>query len=360
MSFGFFSLFAFLVVLTPVVFIHELGHFWAARRSGVTVEVFSVGFGPELLGYTDRHGTRWKFSAVPLGGYVKMVGDSDATSAPSSGSSAIKGSFQSASLMAKAFIVAMGPIANFILGIAIFAAVFMAVGKPITPAEIGEVRPGSVAAVAGIKAGDRITAINGNAIDDFGQVRAYVFESPGREMLISIDRDGRRLDLSVIPDIVEDECLVVSYGRLGVVSVGGEIEKLAPVDALTESVVGGIDMSFAMLRGIGRIVTGNSNKGEIGGPVKIAEISGRVASEGWVNLMLFVAIISINLGLVNLLPVPSLDGGHLMFFGIEAMMGRPLNEKIQGLIMRVGMVFLIGLIVLVTAYDILNLGSSKC
>ena len=359
MGFGI-SLLAFLLVLTPVVFIHELGHFWAARRSGVTVEVFSVGFGPELFGYTDRNNTRWRFSAIPLGGYVKMAGDVSAASAPGAGAEHIKGSFQSASLKAKAFIVAMGPIANFILGVAIFAAVFMGVGKVIIPTDIGEVMEGSAAETAGLRAGDKITAINGHGISDFGQIKTHVFENPGREITVSIDRDGRILDVAVIPDVVEDKCLMAAYGRLGVVSSGGKLEKLGPIEALGAATVDSVDMSLAMLRGIGRLATGNANKGEIGGPVKIAEISGRVARQGWISLALFVAVISINLGLVNLLPVPSLDGGHLMFFGLEALMGKPLNQKAQEMIMRGGMALLLSLIVLVTLYDISSQFVAEC
>lgn len=354
------SLLAFLVVLTPVVFIHELGHYWAARRSGVEVEVFSVGFGRELFGYTDKNNTRWRFSLIPLGGYVKMKGDMNAASAPSQGAAAIDGSFQSASLKAKAFIVSMGPIANFILGVLIFAGVYMSFGKIIIPTDVAEVIEGSPAAEAGIIAGDKITAVNGNDVAQFGDVRGYVFENPGREILITINRDGRILDFSVTPEVVEDKCMMATYGRLGVVSIPRSLQQMGIVDALTTASVDSVDMSIAMLRGIGRLASGNANKGEIGGPVKIADISGRVASQGLISLALFVAVISINLGLVNLLPVPSLDGGHLMFFGIEALIGKPVPEKAQEIIMRAGMAFLLSLIVLVTIYDIFSVSMSEC
>ncbi len=354
------SILAFLVVLTPVVFIHELGHFWAARRSGVKVDVFSVGFGPELLGFTDRHNTRWRFAAIPLGGYVKMAGDSNAASAPNINGKKIIGSFQSASLKARAFIVAMGPIANFILGILIIAGVYMSAGKVIIPTDVGTVIEDSAADIAGIKSGDRITAINGNTIDDFNDIRGYIFENPGRMMTVAINRDGRGRTIDVVPDIIEDKCLRASYGRLGITSVGGRLDQLPPLKALMTASADGFDMSLAMLRGIGRLVSGNANKGEIGGPVKIAEISGRVASQGIISFALFVAVISINLGLVNLLPIPSLDGGHLMFFGLEALMGKPLNIKAQALIMRGGMALLLSLIVMVTLYDISSQFLSEC
>jgi len=353
-----YSFLTFLIVLTPVVFFHELGHFWAARRSGVVVEVFSVGFGPELFGFTDRHGTRWKFAAFPLGGYVRMAGDQDATSTPSPDAANIKGSFQSASLGAKAFIVAMGPIANFILGIVIIAMIYISIGKVTIPNVIGEIQPGGAAEQAGLMTGDVVTEVNGYKVRDFNDLRAFVFESPGKPIEVLVERNGRTMMLTVIPEIVEDRCLMTDYGRLGVVSSGGELKIYGPGEALVLASYDSFKMAFTMLRGIGRLVSGNANKGELGGPVKIAEISGRAASKGFVSLALFTAVISINLGLVNLLPVPALDGGHLMFFGIQKLMGRPMDQRMQELIMRAGMALLIAMIIVVTFFDILgNIGS---
>jgi regulator of sigma E protease len=354
------SIFAFLVVLTPVVFFHELGHYWAARRSGVTVEIFSVGFGPEIYGFTDKRGTRWKFSWIPLGGYVSMAGDAGATSAPTEEGASVKGSFQSSSLKARTFIVAMGPIANFILGIAIITGLYIGFGKVTVPTVVGDVQPGSAAETAGLQINDEIIAVEGNRVRDFNALRGIIFENPGRPLLVTILRGGREIDLTVTPDTVDDKCIMASYGRLGVVSVGGELEALGPVNALMTASVDSFGMSAAMLRGIGRLASGNANRGEIGGPVKIAEISGRVASQGLISFAFFVAVISINLGLVNLLPVPSLDGGHLVFFGLEAIMGRPLSPQVQGLIMRIGMALLLGLILMVTFFDITNVFMSEC
>ena len=354
------NIIAFLVVLTPVVFFHELGHYWAARRSGVVVEVFSVGFGPELFGVNDRHGTRWKFSAIPLGGYVKMAGDADATSAPTTDGASMKGSFQAASLKAKAFIVAMGPIANFILGILIIAGVYIGFGKITVPTIVGDVQAGSAAETAGLEIGDEILAVNGNGVSDFSALKTYIFESPGRPLTLTVDRAGRAIDLEIVPDTVEDKCMMASYGRLGVVSTQGELRSMGPIEAVATASVDSFTMSLAMLRGIGRLASGNANKGEIGGPVKIAEISGRVASQGLISFAFFVAVISINLGLVNLLPVPSLDGGHLMFFGLEAAAGKPIPPKVQEMIMRGGMALLLTLIVMVTFFDITNVFMAEC
>ena len=354
------SVLAFLLVLTPVVFFHELGHFWAARRSGVKVEVFSVGFGTEIFGRTDRHGTRWRFSALPLGGYVRMAGDGDAASAPTEGAAARPGNFQAASLGARTFIVAMGPIANFILGIAIIAAIYIGFGKVVIPNVVGEVVAGGPAAEAGIEAGDRVVSVNGHDVGSFGDFRALVFENPGRSLAFVVDRDGRTLNLDVTPSVIDDRCLGATYGQIGIRSVGGELPRYGVAESVTLASVDSFKMAIAMLRGLGRLASGNANKGEIGGPVKIAEISGRVATQGFISLAMFVAVISINLGLVNLLPIPALDGGHLMFFGLEKLMGGPLAPKLQEWIMRVGIALLLGLILALTFFDILGSVTKQC
>ena len=354
------SVTAFLLVLTPVVFFHELGHFWAARRSGVGVEVFSVGFGTELFGYTDRRGTRWRFSAIPLGGYVRMAGDADAASSPAEGAPSAPGNFHAASLRARAFIVAMGPIANFILGIAIIAAVYIGVGKVVVPNVVGDVVAEGPAAAAGIEPGDRIVAVDGRGIDDFGDLRALVFESPGRSLPVVVERGERRLDLAITPEVVEDRCLGVTYGRVGIHSAGGELKRYGLAESLALASVDSFDMAIAMLRGLARLASGSANKGEIGGPVRIAEISGRVATQGIIGMAMFVAVISINLGLVNLLPIPALDGGHLVFFGLEKLMGGPLNPRLQERIMQAGMALLLALIAALTVFDVLGLAAKQC
>ncbi|MGC6485900.1 MAG: RIP metalloprotease RseP [Candidatus Puniceispirillales bacterium] len=354
------SLIGFLIVLTPVVFFHELGHFWAARRSGVTVEVFSVGFGPEILGLTDRHGTRWKFSALPLGGYVKMAGDEDAASTPSADAAATPGSFQSASVGARAFIVGMGPLANFILGVLLMAMVYVGYGKIVTPSVVSDVMADSAAAAAGIEPGDRIVSMNGHEVNDFSRLRSITFENPGVTMPITVDRGGRVIDLSITPDVIDDACLGARYGRLGVISEGRALKPLGPGEALYHASIDSFTMAIDMLRGIGRLASGNANKGEIGGPVKIAELSGQVVSQGIVSMVVFIAVISINLGLVNLLPIPALDGGHLMFFGLEKIMGRPLDHKTQEIIMRVGLSLLMTLIIFLTLFDVASIFTRDC
>ena len=355
-----YSVLGFLLVLTPVVFFHELGHFWAARRSGVGVEVFSVGFGTELFGYTDSHGTRWRLSAVPLGGYVRMSGDDDAASTPASGAPSKPGDFHAASLKARAFIVAMGPIANFILGIAIIAAIYIGVGKVVIPNVVGEVVEGKPAAAAGIEPGDRVVEVGGHKVSEFNDFRALVLENPGRSLPFVVEREGRLLQLEVTPAVIEDQCIGVTYGQIGILSAGGELKRYGLTESVMLASVDSFKLAFAMLRGLARLASGNANKGEIGGPVKIAEISGRVATQGAISIAMFVAVISINLGLVNLLPIPALDGGHLMFFGLEKAMGRPLDPRLQGLVTRVGLALLLGLVVLLTYFDILGSLTRQC
>ena len=349
------NLLAFLLVLTPVVFFHELGHYWVARRAGVVVDVFSVGFGPELFGWTDKAGTRWKFSAVPLGGYVKMRGDEDAASNASQGAKHMPGSFAGATLARRMAIVAAGPIANFILGIVLFAGVYMAVGKAFVPATVAEALPDTPAAEAGLLPGDQIRSINGRSIRHIGDMLAIIFESPGRTLTFEIERDGRTQLVDITPESIYSEQLGLNIGRLGVRSMPGEFRQLGLFESTQHAVSDSIHMTGMMLHGLARLVSGNAQSGEVGGPVRIAEFSGDAARQGIVSLVIFVALISINLGLVNLLPIPALDGGHLTFFAIEGVMGRPVPEAVQGILMRVGMAFLLSLMLLVTLFDILRL-----
>ena len=355
----------FLGILTLVVFVHEWGHYWAARRCGVVVEVFSVGFGRELFGWDGRDGTRWRFSAIPLGGYVRMRGDSGVASIPSQGAARQQGSFMSASLASRAFIVAMGPIANFILGAAIFAAIFFTLGKPITPPIIDDLTPGGAADTAGLLPGDRILSVNGYGVDDFNDLRLHVAENPERAIALTIRRDGRDFGISVIPDAVRDACGRVLYGRLGVMSHSGEMAQLGLTASIGAAVAESYALTLAIMRGLGRLITGQANQGEIGGPIKIAEITGMatkqaVRDQQIARLMLLIAALSINLGFINLLPIPALDGGHLAFFGLEALMRRPLSRTVQEWVMRLGMAFLLSLIILVTFFDILSLTTAPC
>lgn len=345
------NILALLAMLTPIVFIHEFGHYYVARKNNVAVDVFSVGFGPELYHWIDKHGTRWRIAALPLGGYVKMRGDANAASMMSESSRAIKGSFASASLGARMAIVAAGPATNFITGIVLFAFIYMAVGKVVMAPVVGQVAPETPAATAGLQAGDLITQVNGNAIDDFSGLKGIVSENPNKELLFTIDRDGQSLILPVIPEEKCSEDLRLTYGFLGVHSVQGELRQLGFAQSIGQGFSDTITFSQAMLRGIGRMVTGTMNRGEIGGPVKIAQISGDAARAGWVPFVFLAAIISLNLGLVNLLPIPALDGGHLMLFAVEGVMRRPLSDRVQSALLRGGSAFLMSGMLLLILYD---------
>ena len=346
----------FLLLITPVVFIHELGHYWVARKAGVIVDVFSVGFGPEIYGWTSKTGTRWRIAAIPLGGYVKMRGDDDVASTPTPYVSPKSGSFAGAGLYWRMAIVAAGPVANFILGIALFAAVYMSVGKQIIPAVIGDIMPDMPAAEAGLEPGDKVIEIDGIDIRNFDDMRGLVVESPGKLLQFVLLRNGRQLTVNVTPKSQFNEQLQINIGILGVKSIPiGEFSRLGPSAALITATSDAFHMSIMILRGIGRAITGDMQQGEVGGPVRIAEISGTVLNQGIVPFILLTAVISINLGLINLLPVPALDGGHLTFFLWEALLGKPLPVVVQARLMRGGIAILMGLTLFLVVADLMRL-----
>ncbi len=349
-------LLGFLLLITPVVYFHELGHYWVARKAGVVVEVFSIGFGPEIYGWTAQSGTRWRLSAIPLGGYVKMRGDDDVVSTTSNNYQNAEGSFSNAGLYWRMAIVAAGPIANFILGILLFAAVYVSVGKQTIPAIIGEIIPNTPAASAGLLPGDKVLEIDGIRVRDFNDMRGLVVESPGKTLSFVIQRGKRDLELLVTPGVRYNEQLQINIGLLGVKSPPvGEFQRLSPTSAIVAASSDAFHMSVVILRSLGRAVSGNIQQGEVGGPVRIAEISGTVLNQGLVPFILLTAVISINLGLINLLPIPALDGGHLTFFFVEAVIGQPVPLRIQAVLMRGGIAILMGLTIILVVYDVIRL-----
>ena len=347
----------FLLLLTPVVFFHELGHYWVARRAGVVVEVFSVGFGPEIYGWTSgKTGTRWRIAAIPLGGYVRMRGDENEASGAAPDSEKVPGSFAGASLGWRSAIVLAGPVANFILGILLFALVYMTVGKVTIPAEIGEVMPETAAAEAGLQPGDLVTDIDGITVRDFSDLRGLVVEAPGRPLEFTILRDGRPVTLTVTPQPRFNEEMQVYIGLLGVKSSGGGMrERLLPGSALVAASSDAFRMSVMILRGLARLGRGEMQAGEVQGPVGIAKISGSALQQGLIPFVLLTAVISINLGLINLLPIPALDGGHLSFFLYEALFRRPIPLIVQGILLRGGISILLALTVVLVIFDVARL-----
>ena len=354
----------FLVVLTVLVFVHELGHYLIARRNGVKVEVFSIGFGPELFGWWDRAGTRWKFSIIPLGGYVKMFGDSDASSGlPMARLGQLTAaerevSFHCKRLGQRAAIVAGGPIANFVFAIVVLALLFMTYGQPFTPAEIGQIVPGSAAEAGGIRAGDAILSIDGRPIERFEDVQQVVRLNPNVLMTMVVRRDGELVTLHVTPSRVEENDRLGRHqiGQLGIRGGGAKYIQRDPASAVVRAVGETWHLSATTLEAMWQMVIGTRATDELGGPLRIAQLSGEVAQGGIVPLLWFMAVLSVNLGLINLFPVPVLDGGHLLFYAAEALRGKPLGPRTQEYGFRVGLALVLTLMVFATWNDLVHTG----
>jgi regulator of sigma E protease len=353
---------AFLVVLTILVFVHELGHYWVARRCGVRVEVFSIGFGRELFGWTDRNGTRWKFSAIPLGGYVKMFGDADAASTPGAATSSMTPeeravSFHHKTVGQRAAVVFAGPLANFLFAIVVYAGLFMTLGERFSLPVIGQVVPNSAAEQAGLQAGDRVVSINGSPIERFEEIQEMVLLNLDQPMRIVLDRGGRELAVTVAPSMVQTGDSALRTPRLGIVvdAAQSDLRHYGPLDAIVRSVAKTWSVTTGTLLSIGQMIVGRRDSGEIGGPLRIMQLTGEVATINPLALLPMMAFLSIGLGLINLFPIPLLDGGHLLFYAIEAVRGRPLGERAQEYGFRIGMVLVMSLMLFATWNDLVHL-----
>ncbi|MCF8481793.1 MAG: RIP metalloprotease RseP [Rhodospirillum sp.] len=358
------TLVSFVCVLTVVVFVHEMGHFLVARWNGVKVEVFSIGFGKELFGFNDRHGTRWRVSAIPMGGYVRFFGDSDATSTTQDSeiveemSDADKAvSFHHKRLGQRFSIVVAGPVSNFLFAMVVFAGFFMVFGQPRSLPIIGEVLPGSAAEEGGMVPGDLILSIDGTPVERFQDVQRLVPLSNGTPMTMVVRRDGGERTLAVTPHMVDlDDGLgnTVKVARIGIqVSLSpDDMRRLDPLEAVGEAVNQTWSLSADTLTYLGQMVMGDRSTDELGGPVRIARFSGKAAERGFADLVMFVALLSVNLGLINLFPIPMLDGGHLMFYTLEALRGRPLTARVQEYGFRVGLGLVLALMVFATWNDL--------
>lgn len=353
----------FLAILTVLVFVHEMGHFLVARRNGVRVEVFSIGFGPELFGWTDRAKTRWKFSLIPLGGYVRMFGDANVASQPSGDQAELTAeerevSFHCKRLNQRSWIVAAGPLANFLFAVILLAGLFATVGQPFTPPVVGDVAPDSAAAKAGILPGDRFVAIGGSSIERFEDVQRIIRLSPEQPVEVIVQRDGGEVVLSAVPTLTE---LTDNFGnqhKVGLLGVTGSAVEYVRQDPLTAMWRAGgetVSLTVGTLQAVGQIIVGARSTDELGGPLRIAQMSGQVAESGLVTVIWFMAVLSINLGLINLFPIPMLDGGHLLFYGIEAVRGRPLGDRAQEYGFRIGLALVFSLILFVTWNDLVHL-----
>lgn len=361
----------FLVVLTIVVFFHELGHFLVARWNGVKILTFSIGFGPELLGFNDRHGTRWKLSAIPLGGYVKFFGDENAASVPDPAVLAKmspaerKESFVYQKVGPRAAIVAAGPIANFILAIVIFAGLFALFGRPNTSPRVDAIQADSPAAAAGFQIGDVVKSINGRPIGNFTDMQRLVSGSAGQPLDVTVERNGSPVVLKATPALREQKDNFGNVHRLGVLGISRSMApdeaKLQPVDPITAVGLGVQETWFVVERTlsyIGGVIVGREAADQLGGPIRIAQVSGQVATVGVAALLHLAAVLSVSIGLLNLFPVPLLDGGHLLFYGIEVLRGKPLSERAQEYGFRLGLVIVVMLMIFATFNDIVHLASS--
>lgn len=362
-----FTVLAFLLVIGPLIFVHELGHYFAGRAFGVKADVFSIGFGREIAGYTDSRGTRWKLGWMPMGGYVKFAGDMNPASTPTPEWLALppedrERTFQAKPVWQRFLIVFAGPATNFIIAIAIFMAFFAAFGVPRTPSVISAVMDGSPAAHAGMKAGDQVVAIAGRPIDTFDELADMIRFRPEERLRLDIVRSGKPIVVSVftVANVERDRFgNEFRKGTIGVMSGTQVIEPVPfhrlPVEA-TRQTFGIVRM---MVDTLGQIITGRRSVKELGGPIKIAQVSGQQASLGPLNFVMLMALISINLGFINLLPIPMLDGGHLVFYLFEGIARRPVPERAMEWAFRSGLLVLLSFMVFVTLNDILSLGALK-
>jgi regulator of sigma E protease len=367
----FLTLISFLVVLTVVVFIHEFGHFWVGRLCGVGVTAFSIGFGRELIGWTDRKGTRWKISAIPLGGYVKFVGDLNAASVPDQDQldrmpleqRAI--SFPHQNVAKRAAIVAAGPIANFILAIAIFAGFNYFNGRQVLEPRIEAVQPGSAAEKAGFQSKDLILTVDGRQIQTFADMQLIVSSSAGEPLNFTVERNGQAVALTATPNFVE-RTSPFGKQRIGLLGVEASrdpsaIKRLTytPWGAVKAAVVETWNLVDRTLNFIRRLVMGWESADQLSGPIGIARASGTAFDVGGVySLVSLIGFMSVSIGLINLFPIPLLDGGHLLFYAIEAVRGRPLSEKAQEIGFRIGFALVAMLMLFATWNDLVHLGTS--
>jgi regulator of sigma E protease len=360
----------FLFVLSLVVFFHELGHFLVARWCGVQILVFSIGFGPELVGFNDRYGTRWKISAIPLGGFVKFFGDENAASVPGQLPGDLDAdqrarTFMFQPVLKRIAIVVAGPAANFVLAVIIFACVFALYGKQTMSARVDTVQAGSAAAAAGFQPGDLVVAIDGHAVDSFSDMQRIVSTSAGETLNVTVEHDGMQRVLKATPALKEVKDNFGNVQRIGILgitrSMAAEDLKLHPV-APPEAVWMSLQETWSVidrtLNYIVGVLSGREAASQLGGPIRIAQMSGQVASFGFIPLIQLAAVLSVSIGLLNLFPIPLLDGGHLLFYVIEGVRGRPLSERAQEVGFRIGLAIVLMLMIFATFNDIVHLTTS--
>jgi regulator of sigma E protease len=355
----------FLAVLLVIVFVHEMGHYLVARWNGVAIQTFSIGFGPELLGFDDRHGTRWRLSAIPLGGYVRFVGDMNPASVPDEAAIARAGPelsgqlFVNKSVWQRIAVVAAGPLANVLFTFLILYALLLGYGRYTLPPVIDQVIEGSVAQAAGLQPGDRIVAVDGYDVRGFEDFQRLVATAPERTVTIMLDRAGTDRTIQLVPEATTTTDRFGNEHRIGRIGVSQNVEEAdfqlyrpGPVEAVglaVEEIRFIMDRTFAFL---GDFFVGRGDVDQLGGPVKVAKVSGEVASLGILALINLMALLSLNIGVFNLLPIPMLDGGHLAYYLVEAVRGRPLSQRVQEIGFRFGLVLVFTLMAFTLVNDL--------
>ncbi|WP_234024798.1 RIP metalloprotease RseP [Tsuneonella amylolytica] len=354
----------FLLLLGPLVTVHEFGHYLVGRLFGVGVEAFSVGFGKEVAGFTDRRGTRWKLSLLPLGGYCQFKGDMNPASIPDADAIAAMGpgdrdgSFHHAPLWQRALIVAAGPVTNLIVALAIFATFNASYGRVEAPPVIDRFAEGSVAQAAGLQIGDRVVALDGAPVDDFMTIKQEVALYPGKRMVLTVERDGARQDIPLTTGSTTVSDKFGNESRIGLLGIYAVEPRMVPMglgEAVSHAFVQSGQVIDMMIVGVGQIVTGQRSVEELGGPIKIAKYSGEQLSLGPQAFVWFAALISLNLAFINLLPIPALDGGHLAFYAAEAVRRKPIGARGQEMAFRAGVAVILALMLFVTINDLLSL-----
>lgn len=350
------TLVPFLFVLTVVVFVHEMGHYLVGRWCGIGVRAFSIGFGPELLGFNDKHGTRWKLCAIPLGGYVKFVGDMNATSSQPTTEEMEeltdeerKVAFHTQPVWKRAATVVAGPLFNFLLTIVVFAVLFSAYGRYVSEPMVAEVTTGSPAAQAGIQPGDRFVSVDGSKVETFADVQRLVSGRAGDAISFVMLRDGKEVTVTATPQLMEQEDALGNKVKVAVIGVVNNRElgqprlvTYSPAGALTAAVEETGHIIERTGQFLKRFVVGREDKCQLGGPVKIADMAGKAAKLGFEWLVQLVALLSVGIGILNLLPIPPLDGGHLLFYGVEAVIRRPVSERMMEMAYRAGLLLVLG------------------
>ena len=344
---------SFIIVLGVLVFIHEMGHYLAARWRGVHVEAFSIGFGQPLLRWSDKLGTEWRLCWLPLGGYVKLHGQERPQDvSPEVRAAWLPGrTFHEKPVLSRAIVVAAGPVANFVLAAVLFSIMFSVQGEPGDPI-VQTVLPGSAAQQAGLQPGDRLTAIDSRRINDFEDIVRIVSVSPGKPLQVHIERNQVAQTLEIVPAAQDDG----GGGKIGVLGIAGALRPVGPVGAVVDGLQHTWDVAVQTLAGVWQIITGQRGTAGLGGPLKIAQLSGQVAQHGIGSLVSFIALLSVNLGLINLFPIPILDGGHLVFYAVEAVRGRPLPSWALDYGFRAGLALIACIFVFVTWNDLTSFG----